>query len=118
MQSTRERVMAALADDDLTSAQVAELLGLHRNTADYHLRRARKEKRAHVCGWDRHEGTQGDWGAIYRCGEGQDVPPPKTIKKIMARVYGRRYYRANRALIRARSAAKRGKLGHYVQLIA
>jgi hypothetical protein len=115
--TTRQLVMAALADDDLTAAQAAALLGLHRNTADYHLRRARKEKRAHVCGWDRHEGTQGDWGAIYRSGEGQDVPPPKTIKKIMARVYGRRYYRANRAMIRARSAAKNGKLGHYVQLL-
>lgn len=117
-QTTRERVMDALSSEDLTTAQAATLLQLHRNTVDYHLRRAHSEKRAHVCGWDRHQGTQGDWAAIYRNGEGIDVPPPKINRKTAQKVYGRRYYKANRALIRARSAAKRGKLGHYIQLMA
>jgi DNA-binding transcriptional ArsR family regulator len=110
--------MAALAEDDLTVAQAAELLGMHRNTVEYHLKRAADEKRAHICGWDRKVGVQGDWGAIYRNGEGANVPQPKTQGKATQRMYSRRYYKANRAVIRARSAAKRGRLGHYVQLLA
>jgi hypothetical protein len=109
--------MAALAGEDMTVAQAAEVLAMHRNTVEYHLRRAHKEGRAHVCGWHRNIGVQGDWGAIYRAGEGEDVPPPSAPMKVRVKVYSRRYYKANRALIRARSAAKRGKLGHYVQLL-
>lgn len=115
--TTRQIVMVALAESDMTTAQMAALLGLHRNTVDYHLRRAHGDKRAHVCGWDRHEGTQGDWARIYRIGEGEDVPEPKVTKQTQ-RMYSRRYYRANRAIVRARAAAREGGLMHYFQLLA
>jgi hypothetical protein len=117
MPTTREIVMAALADEDMTAASAAEVLGLHRNTAAYHLVRACKDGRAHVCGWHRNVGVQGDWGAVYRLGEGEDVPQPKTQGKATQRIYSRRYYKENRAVIRARRAAKNSKLGHYVQLL-
>jgi hypothetical protein len=115
--TTREAVMAALLDEDLTVAQASELVGRHRNTVDYHLRRAHDELRAHVCGWQRQIGVQGDWAAIYRFGPGIDVPPPKRTKRD-EKVYSKRYYRNNRGIVRARRAAKAGKLNPYMQLVA
>lgn len=116
MQTTREFVMEILKGADLTVAEAAEEMGMHRNTVDYHLRRAHDEGRAHICDWKRQIGVQGDWGAVYRFGPGVDVPAPKRTKRD-AKNESKRYYAKHSGLIRARSAAKRGPVNPYLQLM-
>lgn len=115
-QSTRDFIMSILQDGDLTVAQCAEDMRMHRNTVDYHLRRAHSEGRAHISAWKRQVGTQGDWAAVYRFGPGEDAKEPKrTVRD--AKAYSRRHYAKHSGLIRARRAAKAGTLNPYLQLM-
>jgi hypothetical protein len=111
---TRNRVMAELRVTDYTTTDMAQFLGLHRNTVDYHLRRAVREKRAHIFDWDRKVGVQGDFSAIYRFGPGENKKKPNRLSD---KQYSARYWKKNKGVLIARAAAKRGKLTPYSQLI-
>jgi hypothetical protein len=117
MQSTRDYLMELLACGDSTAAEMADEQRMHRNTVDYHLKRAHKEGRAHIAGWKRQIGVSGKWAPVFRAGPGVDKPEPKRTKRD-ASTYSKRYYARNRLLVRARQAAKKGQpINPYYQLM-
>jgi DNA-binding CsgD family transcriptional regulator len=111
---TRDLILSLLKIADYTVAEISLELKLHRNTVDYHLRRAHEENKVHVFDWNRCVGIQGSLGAIYRLGEGEDKPKPNRMSQ---RVYDKRYYRKHHTVMAARRAAKAGTLNPFTQLV-
>lgn len=114
--------MNALACGDSTAGDLAEDLRMHRNTVDYHLKRAHAEGRAYIASWKRHFEVRGKWAPVYRYapgvfGPGIDAPEPRRTKADAKRE-SKRYYARNRLLVRARQAAKKGQpINPYYQLM-
>ncbi|SAL03233.1 hypothetical protein AWB77_06745 [Caballeronia fortuita] len=117
MQSTRDYLMELLRCGDSTAGDMADEQRMHRNTVDYHLKRAHKEGRAHIAGWKRHFEIKGKWAPVFRFGPGEDKPEPKRTKADKSKD-SKRYYARNRLLVRARHNAKNGKpVNPYYQLM-
>lgn len=79
----------------ITSPEIAEALERHRNTIDYHMRRAVSEGKAHISGWKRNVGVSGSWAARYTMGAGVNAPEPKVTKRDRQR-YSARHYKLNK----------------------
>jgi hypothetical protein len=92
---------------EATIPELAESLGMKRQSLGYHIGRLHRARKIHISGWDRHMGQQGDYAAVYKFGEGVDVPAP-TVTRHTKRAYSRRYYENNRAVIKARRAVAAG----------
>lgn len=92
-----------------TIPELAASMGMKRQSLGHHIGRLHRARKIHICGWDRHVGQQGDYAAVYRFGEGVDVPAP-IVTRHTKRAYNRRYYENNRAVIRARRAVAAGSV--------
>lgn len=99
---TRAKVLALLAEDDMTTRQIADKLGLAFPTARHHINAEYAADRVHVCAWQEMVGSAGSPAAIFRLGAGKDAPlPTLSVAKRCAR-----YREKHAGTLRAKRFAK------------
>jgi len=94
--NTRPAILAALANGDMSLAELAEELEAVASTVQYNLRRLLEADEIHICGWGLPK-RQGLRHPFYRLGSGKNrAMGRQTLKERTARQY--LCYRRKRAL--------------------
>jgi len=107
-----------LRDHDYSIAELEAELSLCHSTVWRAMKQLKEKGLVHIVEWTHHDGKKGNGrhAAVYRLGKRKDAPKPENQPNS---VYSKRYRDKNRILIRARYAAKKGKIPNmFAQLIA
>lgn len=97
---TRDRLLAALKDDDFTIRDLERVLNRGNDTVLRHIEAEHSSGNIHVCDW--RESGFGPSAAVYRFGPGKDVRKPRAKP---GSVRSARYREKNAGLLRAKRLA-------------
>jgi predicted ArsR family transcriptional regulator len=107
--------MLALIDKGMTSIEVADTMGIHQDTARKAMRAMHADGLIHIAGWQHKINEPGRVMALWKAGEGKDRSKPS--KRTCAKMRHARYYAKNKAIEKARRAAKSMAGNPFAQLV-
>ena len=109
------RAMLELVKKGMTSIDVADTMGLHQDTARKAMRALHADGLVHISGWQHKINEPGRVMPLWKAGEGKDKSKPS--KRTCARLRHARYYEKNKAIEKARRAAKSMAGNPFAQLM-